>query len=80
MFANKVVVLVAEAMDPDELDQAKLEERIADAEQRMDETEEGSAGYSVAREDKARAEAFVQIARGETPQRDIPNEPLPLSD
>jgi F-type H+-transporting ATPase subunit epsilon len=80
VFANKVVVLVAEAIDPEQLDQSKLEERIAEAEHRMEEAEEGSAGYSVAREDKARAEAFVQIARGETPQRNIPHEPLPLSD
>lgn len=79
VFANKVVVLVAEAVDPDDLDTSQLEERIADAEQRRDEAEEGSASREVAVQDLARAHAFLQIARGESPQRHIPDEPLPLT-
>lgn len=63
VFANKVVVLVEEAHDPDSLDPSQLKERISDAEQRMSEAEEDSAAYEVAEDDKARAEAFLEIAQ-----------------
>ena len=79
VFANRVVVLVEEAIDPDGLDQGQLEQRVADARQRMAEADEGSAAYEVAEHDLLRAQAFLDIARGGTPQRRIPDEPLPLT-
>src|SRR5687768_3881084 len=45
VFANRALVLVTEAIPPDELDTSELESRIKDAEQRLDEAEEGSAAY-----------------------------------
>ncbi len=62
VFANKVTVLVGEAHDPDALDKADLQSKLDDAEQRLGEAEEGSAQYSTAELDKARAEAFLKIA------------------
>lgn len=64
VFANKVVVLVGEAMDPSELDSAELKERVSDAEQRMEEAEEDSAAYEVAENDLKRARAFLELAGG----------------
>src|SRR5215213_4498895 len=57
VFANKVTVLVTEAIDPDSLDAADLKARVEDAETRLGEAEEDSAAYRTAEQDKARAEA-----------------------
>jgi F-type H+-transporting ATPase subunit epsilon len=62
VFANKVTVLVTEAIDPDSLDAADLRARVEDAETRLGEAEEDSAAYRTAEQDKARAEAFLAIA------------------
>lgn len=62
VFANKVIVLVAEAHEPGALDQAQLKERIADAEQRMSEADEESAVYETAKRDLERAQAFLEAA------------------
>jgi F-type H+-transporting ATPase subunit epsilon len=64
VFANKVVVLVEEAHEPDSLDTAALKERAADAEQRMNDAEEGSAAYETAEADLERAQAFLKAADG----------------
>ncbi len=66
VFANKVTVLVGEAHDPSSLDTAELKSRLEDAEQRLEELDEDedSAQYQTAEQDKARAEAFLQIAEG----------------
>lgn len=64
VFANRVVVLVAEAREPGALDAAELKERIADAEQRLSEAEEDSAAYEVAEGDLRRARAFLELAEG----------------
>jgi len=66
VFANKVTVLVGEAHDPSSLDTAELKSRLEDAEQRLGELDEDedSAQYQTAEQDKARAEAFLQIAEG----------------
>lgn len=64
VFANKVTVLVSEAVDPDSLDPSELESRLEDAERRLGDAEEDSAAYRTAAQDKARAEAFLEIARG----------------
>ena len=62
VFANRVRVLVAEAIPPDELDASELKSRLDDAKQRMDEADEDSAAYEQAKRQCARAEAFLGIA------------------
>jgi F-type H+-transporting ATPase subunit epsilon len=64
VFANKVVVLISEAHEPGSLDSAELKSRLEDAEQRLNEAEEDSAQYETAQNDKARAEAFLELAGG----------------
>ncbi len=62
VFANKVVVLVEEAVKPGDLDISRLKERIADAEQRVSEAATDSAALDVAERDLRRAEAFLELA------------------
>jgi F-type H+-transporting ATPase subunit epsilon len=62
VFANRARVLVAEAIPPDRLDVQDLRQRLSDAEQRLSEAEEGTAAHEQAARDRARAEAFIQIA------------------
>lgn len=62
VFANKVTVLVGEAVEPGSLEASELQSRIDDAEQRLGESEEDSAQYRTAEQDKARAKAFLEIA------------------
>lgn len=62
VFANRARVLIAEAVEPDSLDASDLKQKLEDAEQRLKEAEEGSAAAEQAERDKARAEAFIQIA------------------
>ncbi|MGZ5332024.1 MAG: ATP synthase F1 subunit epsilon [Solirubrobacterales bacterium] len=62
VFANRAMVLVGECVPPDELDTEGLRERVRDAEQRLGESEEGSAAYDRAERDKERAEAFLRVA------------------
>jgi F-type H+-transporting ATPase subunit epsilon len=64
VFGNHAKLLVEEALDPDELDAATLKEQLADAEQRLKESEEGSGQYARAEKDRDRAEAFLAIAEG----------------
>ncbi|MGZ5310764.1 MAG: ATP synthase F1 subunit epsilon, partial [Solirubrobacterales bacterium] len=61
VFANRAMVLVGECVPPDELDTEGLRERVRDAEQRLGESEEGSAAYDRAERDKERAEAFLRV-------------------
>ncbi len=63
VFANRARVLIAEAVEPDKLDVADLEEKLRDAEQRLDDAEAGSAAAEQAERDKARAHAFIEIAQ-----------------
>ena len=64
VFANRVTLLLGEAVDPGSLDSSELKSRIEDAEQRLGEAEEDSAQHRTAEQDKARAEAFLEIAGG----------------
>jgi F-type H+-transporting ATPase subunit epsilon len=63
VFANKAVVLIGEAIPPDELDPQDLKQRADDAEQRLKEADEDSAAYEQAARDKARAAAFLEVAQ-----------------
>jgi F-type H+-transporting ATPase subunit epsilon len=62
VFGNHALVLVGEAIAPDQLDTSQLEERIAAAEHRLSETEEGTAAHDTAAQEKERAEAFLAVA------------------
>ena len=62
VFANRAVVLIGEAIPPDQLDPGELKQRLSDAEHRLGEAEEGSATQQQAERDKARAEAFLEVA------------------
>ena len=62
VFANSATVLVGEAIPPDQLDTAELQNRVSDAEQRLGEAEEGSGAYQQAERDRERAEAFLKVS------------------
>ena len=62
VFANHALVLVGEAIEPEQLDESSLRSRVEDAEARMSEAEEGSAAHARAEQDKLRAEAFLDVA------------------
>ena len=62
VLENKATVLIGEAISPEGLDASELRERIADAEQRLGEAEEGSAAHQEAERDRARAETFLEVA------------------
>ena len=62
VFANRATVLVGEAIPPENLDPAELRNRIEDADARLRESEEDSGAYDLAERDKARAEAFLEVA------------------
>ena len=62
VFANKAVVLIGEAIPPDELDPAELKQRAEDAEARLSDADPDSAAAQQAERDKARAEAFLEVA------------------
>jgi F-type H+-transporting ATPase subunit epsilon len=64
VFGNHAKLLVEEALDPEQLDAGKLKEQLADAEQRLKESEDGSGAYARAEKDRDRAEAFLAIAEG----------------
>ena len=64
MFGNRARLLVEEAIVPEDLDAGKLKEQLSDAEQRLSESEQGSADYARAQKDRDRAEAFLAIAQG----------------
>lgn len=63
VFANRARVLIAEAIPPDQLDIAALEQRRDDARRRLDDAEAGSAGADQAGRELTRAEAFIAIAQ-----------------
>jgi F-type H+-transporting ATPase subunit epsilon len=64
VFANKALLLVEEAVPPDQLDSSRLREQIEDAERRLSEAEEGSAAHDRAERDRQRAETFIAVAEG----------------
>jgi F-type H+-transporting ATPase subunit epsilon len=64
VFANQALLLVEEAIPPEQLDAGRLREQLQDADARLSEAEEGSAAYERAQKDHQRAEAFLAIAEG----------------
>jgi F-type H+-transporting ATPase subunit epsilon len=64
VFGNHAKLLVEEALAPEDLDAATLKEQLADAEQRLTESEKGSGSHARAEKDRDRAEVFLAIAQG----------------
>jgi F-type H+-transporting ATPase subunit epsilon len=64
VFGNRAKLLVEEALAPDELDAGTLKEQLADAEQRLAESEEGNGAWTRAQKDRERAQVFLSIAEG----------------
>jgi F-type H+-transporting ATPase subunit epsilon len=62
VYGNRARLLLEEAIPPDDLDGGTLKEQLSDAEQRLSESEDGSAEHNRAQKDKDRAEAFLSIA------------------
>ena len=62
VFANQAQLLVEEAIEPDRLDTASLEEQKTDAEARLADDSTGEAAREVAERDLERIEAFLKIA------------------
>jgi F-type H+-transporting ATPase subunit epsilon len=64
VFGNHARLLLEEAIAPEDLDAAALQEQLADAKQRLGESEEGTGQWARAEKDRDRAEAFLAIAQG----------------
>jgi F-type H+-transporting ATPase subunit epsilon len=64
VYGNRARLLLEEAIPPEDLDTGTLKEQLSDAEQRLSESEDGSAEHNRAQKDKDRAEAFLSIAGG----------------
>jgi len=62
--ADGVLVLVEEAMPPDQLNASDLEDRLRRAEEAAERAEDGSEEQRRAQRDRKRWEAFLGIARG----------------
>ncbi|HEX3240158.1 MAG TPA: ATP synthase F1 subunit epsilon [Solirubrobacterales bacterium] len=62
VFGNRARLLVEEAIAPEDLDAGVLKEQLADAEQRLADSDEDSAEHARAKKDRDRAEAFLAIA------------------
>ena len=59
-----VLVLVEDALAPDDLDASELQARLKEAERVLDQAEEDSEARRTAERQKRRAEAFLRIAEG----------------
>jgi len=64
VFGNRARLLLEEAIAPEDLDAATLKDQLADAEQRLAESEDRTGKRARAVKDRDRAEAFLAIAGG----------------
>src|SRR4051812_15305065 len=64
VYGNRARLLLEEAIPPENLDSGTLKEQLSDAERRLSESDEGSAGHARAGKKRGRAEAFLSIAGG----------------
>lgn len=63
VFGNRARLLLEEAIPPEDLEAASLKEQLADAEQRLADSEDESGAHARAVKDRVRAEAFLAIAQ-----------------
>jgi F-type H+-transporting ATPase subunit epsilon len=66
MTGNHALILVEEAIAPDDLDRSDIENRLKNAEQALEQAEDDSEEQRRAERDKRRWEAFLEIAGGDT--------------
>jgi F-type H+-transporting ATPase subunit epsilon len=62
VYGNRVLLLVDEIFEVDELDSSDLEDRLRRAEDEIEKAEEGTEELRAAERDKRRYEAFLKIA------------------
>jgi F-type H+-transporting ATPase subunit epsilon len=60
---NRALVLVEEALSPEQLDRSTLESRLQDARAALERAAEGSEAQARARQDIRRHEAFLALAK-----------------
>jgi F-type H+-transporting ATPase subunit epsilon len=61
---ERVLVLVEDAISPDDLDTSELQSRLDEAERELESADEDSEAQRTAERQKRRAEAFLRIAEG----------------
>jgi F-type H+-transporting ATPase subunit epsilon len=64
VYGNRVLLLVDEVFEIDELNSGDLEERLKRAESEIETAEEGTEELRAAERDKRRYEAFLELAKG----------------
>jgi F-type H+-transporting ATPase subunit epsilon len=64
---NYALVLVEDAIRPEDVDEAAVESQLSEARSALERAEDGSAEQDRAKRDITRAEAFLATARGEHP-------------
>ena len=64
VYGNRVLLLVDEIFEVDELDTSDLEDRLRRAEQELENAEEDTEERRAAERDKRRYEAFLGLAKG----------------
>ena len=64
VYGNRVLLLVDEIFEIDELDSGNLQERLDRAEQEIEDSEEDTEERRAAERDKRRYEAFLELAKG----------------
>ena len=62
-----VLLLVEEATDPSELNTSELQDKLRQAEQELESSDDDSEAARRAARDKKRWEAFLRVAKGEEP-------------
>jgi F-type H+-transporting ATPase subunit epsilon len=61
---NRALILVEEALQPEQLDVGQLRQRLRQADQELESAGEDSERRRVAQRDKRRSEAFLRVAEG----------------
>ena len=64
VYGNRVLLLVDEIFEVDDLDSSNLEDRLRRAEEEIEKAEEGTEELRAAERDKRRYEAFLELAKG----------------
>ena len=64
VYGNRVLLLVDEVFEIDELNSGDLDERLKRAESEIENAEEGTEELRAAERDKRRYEAFLELAKG----------------
>jgi F0F1-type ATP synthase epsilon subunit len=61
---NRALVLVEEAIAPDDIDRSAFESRLKEARDAVERAEEGSEEHSRAEREVKRYEAFLEVGQG----------------